>query len=1141
MPKVATTIPTITDVDELVSNSIKQVRKWVARANEIPAGTASTRLAGLLRDPNGLAFAVGFIDGVIRPESLRVSARNFRALTGIVPEFLPNFLRSLIKIGGTFATIVPWAVVPIARLVLRSMVRHLIIDASPERLGAALKRIRERGVSLNINLLGEAVLGPAEANTRLSGTKNLLNRDDVDYVSVKVSAVVAPHSKWAFAESVNDIVEALLPLYRQAASAKTRKFINLDMEEYHDLDLTIAVFQNLLDREELRSLEAGIVLQAYLPDALGAMIKLQEWARKRKAAGGAGIKVRVVKGANLPMETVDAEMHGWELATVRSKLEADTNYKRVINYALAKDNIENIRIGVAGHNLFDIAFAWELAGKRGVRGGIEFEMLLGMAESQAKAVQETTGSLLLYTPVVKPTEFSVAIAYLIRRLEEGASSDNFMSAVFELDRATFFERERKRFIESVKLLDRKVPGPNRSAARKPVKGTDFFNVSDSDPAIEQVREWGMGIIKQAKKREIGAAQVKSATIDTEEKLDSVLASAVRGGTAWGKTPATNRAAILRKVADVLEENRAELIEVAMSETGKTIDQADPEISEAIDFARYYAAQAEQLEKISGATFEPRRVTVVTPPWNFPIAIPAGSALSALAAGSAVVFKPAKQAARCGALLASLMWKAGVPKSALFSVQLSESGLGKQLISDSRVDQVILTGGFETAALFREFKPGLKLLAETSGKNAIVVTESADFDLAAKDVAYSAFGHAGQKCSAASLVILVGAVGKSAHFRRQLLDAVDAQVVGWPTDPKTTVGPIIEAANGKLQQALTTLDKGETWLRQPAQLDKTARLWSPGIKEGVARGAVSHLTEFFGPVLSIMTARTLEEAIDIQNQVDYGLTAGIHSLDRNEVGRWLDRVQAGNLYVNRGITGAIVQRQPFGGWKKSAIGTGAKAGGPNYLIGLGDWKRSKWDGATATKRPLVSEILTIAANSLSVDDQRALARSANSDAVALNEEFTRIKDVSALDSEVNAFRYRPSGCKLALGGNTASFDWWRALIAWAAVERPGALYAHSLPYGLDKLLAKHGRKWQHLDLLQGKVDVSAGFGGRIRLVGVPNNPETVKGVDNVAVAVYDSEVTESGRIELLPYFVEQAVSITAHRFGNPVKWVRELSL
>ncbi|OZB81690.1 MAG: 1-pyrroline-5-carboxylate dehydrogenase, partial [Microbacterium sp. 14-71-5] len=421
------------------------------------------------------------------------------------------------------------------------------------------------------------------------------------------------------------------------------KFINLDMEEYKDLDLTIAVFTSILDRPEFKTLEAGIVLQAYLPDALGAMIRLQEWAAKRVADGGAPIKVRVVKGANLPMETVDAESHGWPLATWSTKQQSDASYKAVLEYALRPEHIGNLRIGVAGHNLFDIALAWLLASQRGVTEGVEFEMLLGMASAQAQVVKRTVGSLLLYTPVVHPDEFDVAIAYLIRRLEEGASQENFMSAVFDLDAdPKLFEREKERFLASVRSMPTEVPGTNRvqdrTAPIEPGPTDGFLNAPDTDPSLAANRAWGDAIRARMKESELGNATVAANTLSTPEQVDAAISTAVAAGEAWRALGAEGRAAILHKAGDVLEARRAELLEVMGSEAGKVIEQGDPEVSEAIDFAHYYAESAKKLAHVDGATMQPVGLTVVTPPWNFPVAIPAGSTLSALATGSPVIIK-----------------------------------------------------------------------------------------------------------------------------------------------------------------------------------------------------------------------------------------------------------------------------------------------------------------------------------------------------------------------------------------------------------------------------------------------------------------------------------------------------------------------
>lgn len=1127
------------DTLELADETIALVRRWLASSAEVPPDRAGTQLAGVLKDPRGLPFTVGFIDGVIRPEDPRVAARNFATLARDVPAFLPWHLRTAVRVGGAAGLIVPRLVIPLVRRALRSMVGHLIVDATDARLGRAIAKIRRRGARLNVNLLGEAVLGDQEAARRLEGTHELLARPDVDYVSIKVSSTIGPHSAWAYDEAVEHIVERLTPLFEQAASSPTPKFINLDMEEYRDLDLTIAVFTTILDKPELLGLEAGIVLQAYLPDALSAMMRLQTWSAGRRAKGGAGIKVRVVKGANLPMERVEASLHDWPLATWSTKQESDTNYKRVIDFALQPQHIDNVRIGVAGHNLFDLAYAWLLAGRREARHGMEIEMLLGMAQGQAEVVRQEVGGLLLYTPVVHPREFDVAIAYLIRRLEEGASHDNFMSAVFDLhDDEALFEREKQRFLASLAALDTDVPAPNRTQNRllPPVveTATEFHNAPDTDSSLPDNRRWAHGILSRVATSTLGTELVARHTLSSVLELDTVLSTAVKAGADWGLLSGADRAGILEQAAHVLETRRADLAEVMASEAGKTLDQSDPEISEAIDFARYYAHLARELDDVDGARFMPSALTVVTPPWNFPVAIPAGSTLAALAAGSAVVIKPAAQAARCGSVMVDALWEAGVPRDVLHLVHLDEGYLGRQLVSDARVDRVILTGGYETAELFRSFRTDLPLLAETSGKNAIVVTPSADLDLAAKDVAHSAFGHAGQKCSAASLVILVGSVAASRRFRDQLVDAVTSLTVGRPEDATSQMGPLIEPAQGKLLDALTSLAPGESWLVEPRRLDDAGQVWSPGVREGVQRGSHVHLTEFFGPVLGIMTAATLDEAIEIQNQVDYGLTAGIHSLDPAEIATWLDRVQAGNLYVNRGITGAIVQRQPFGGWKKSAVGPGFKAGGPNYLVGLGSWECAR-SSADDTALAPVTERLLLAADEIGLAPWQLdfLRRSFSSDGIAWREEFGQVKDASQLSAERNLFRYVPTPVLVRLAEDTplpvllrvvgAGLLTGSTITVSAATAPPNALDTALAELGV-KVVVQPDREWlRDADTIQH---------ARVRLIGADASSLARATGGRPDLAVYADRVTEAGRLELLPFLEEQAISITAHRFGTP---------
>ncbi|MFJ3384613.1 MULTISPECIES: bifunctional proline dehydrogenase/L-glutamate gamma-semialdehyde dehydrogenase [unclassified Curtobacterium] len=1170
-------------IQDCTDDAVALVRRWLAASADVKPDAGAARLAGVLRDEQGLDFTLGFVDKVIRPEDPRVAARNLEKVSQDVPDALAWYLRGAVSFGGGFATMAPWAVIPTARRILRRMTGHLVIDASPAKLGPALAKVGGEGTRLNVNLLGEAVLGSGESDRRLEGTMDLLARDDVDYVSIKVSAVVPQMSMWAFDQTVERVVDRLVPLYRLAASSPTPKFINLDMEEYCDLDVTLAVFQELLGRDEFLGLHAGIVLQAYLPDAAGALESLTSWATERRARGGAPVKVRLVKGANLAMERVESIVHDWPLATWGSKRETDTAYLRMLDAALTPERTDAVRIGVAGHNLFDLATAWVLAQRRGVTDAVDVEMLLGMAATHADAVRADVGQILLYTPVVHPDEFDSAIAYLARRLQENASPENFMSAAFDIDHdESVFEREHQRWLASVAALDDPVRPTNRTQDRRlspgdPIPRDAFRNAPDTDPAIPANREWAADVLRRVPRSQLGAQTIRGARVLDRTKLERIVRSTAQAGVNWGRQDPVDRAELLELIGHELETRRADLVEVMATETGKTITEADTEVSEAIDSAHYYADRARHLADITGAVYVPPRLTVVVPPWNFPIAIPAGGVLAALAAGSGVLLKPAPEAKRCGAVLADILWDAGVPHSLLQLIDLEEDVLGRQLIAHPAVDRIILTGAAETARSFTWWRAGLPLTAETSGKNAIVVTPSADLDLAVQDIVQSAFGHAGQKCSAASLVILVGSVAESERFRRQLVDATRTLRVAWPDDPTAQMGPLIAEPTGKLRAGLTELGPGESWLVQPVPLDDSGRLWSPGIRDGVRPGSDFHQTEYFGPVLGIMHAETLDDAIAIQNGTDFGLTAGIHSLDIDEVAEWLHQVQAGNLYVNRGITGAIVGRQPLGGWKRSAVGTGTKAGGPMYVATLGRWEPAPRKVHKSIQlhglSQRVTAVIEAARSGLTFEEFDQVRAGATSDVHARETQYGVSHDPSALVVQRNVLRYRPQSVIVRQAEGAPSGDLVRSLVAATAARAHVLLStARPLPGPLTQLFASSRSPLDVVDhvvesdqeflrraasgavfqddwsnpsdepqdaievvLSQGqdrpKHTAFGGPGARIRLIGGDHLAlEEALGA-SVDVAVFAAPVVEGGLIEMLPFIREQSVSITAHRFGD----------
>ncbi|MFT4087419.1 MAG: bifunctional proline dehydrogenase/L-glutamate gamma-semialdehyde dehydrogenase [Gordonia sp. (in: high G+C Gram-positive bacteria)] len=1171
-PSVSTQpVPSHADeLDSLASDAQNLVEKWLratADAHVKPHASAA-RLSAILQDPKGLDFTVGFVDRVIGTEDTRAAAQALDELSADLPKALSALDRAQIRAGGIAGRKLPDVVIPTARHRMRSMVGHMIVDARERPFRKTVTRLRSDGNRLNINPLGEAVLGDGEATNHLNDAAGLLHRDDVDYVSIKVSSVASQISMWGFEETVEYVVDRLAPMYLAAAQADTagsRKFINLDMEEYRDLRLTIEVFTRLLSMPELKNFEAGIVLQAYLPDALGAMQQLSEFASARVADGGAGIKVRLVKGANLAMERVHAEVAGWPLVTCESKAATDANYKLVLHWAFTREHLAGLRIGVAGHNLFDIAFAHLLSETRGVTDRIEFEMLQGMASEQADVISRDVGQLLLYVPTVKPQEFDVAISYLVRRLEENAASENFMSGIFELTPGgEIFRREADRFHTAVDLLRTRLdeaghtpPPPrdtqNRLAEAEPSDvAADaahlpaFHNEPDTNPALEANQRWA----KAALERAVAPGWLDGLPLPaplTEDDVDALVETARTAAVEWSARPAAERAALLYKAADLLAQRRGELVSIVAAEVGKAVEQSDPEISEAIDFARYYAHRALELDTDELAQFAPDRVVVVTPPWNFPLAIPAGGTFAALAAGAAVIHKPSAPTPHCSMAILEALWDAGVPREVCHGVFPDEGPAGKKLISHPDVDRVILTGASDTASLFSSWRSDLRINAETSGKNALIVTPAADRDLAIADLVHSAFGHAGQKCSAASLGILVGSVYDSQRFRKQLVDAASSLVVDWPSNASATVGPLTEAPSDKLTRALTTLEPGEKWLLKPRRLDDTGRLWSPGVKDGVKPGSFFHLTECFGPVLGLMRADDLDTAIELQNATDFGLTAGLHSLEAADVRTWLDRVQAGNLYVNRGITGAIVRRQPFGGWKRSSVGLGSKAGGPNYLMLFGRWTdRDGVPGVVAgtPKLPEVAAFLKSLSSDDLVDAEAAawLGAAANDDDRAWRVEFGAPRDETGLQSEANIFRYRPTSVVLRVAPDATAAQTARVLIA---AHRAGASVTISCSPEVGETVAGALEAATRLGfsiadrrtdgefnraLADGAYD--DGVGARVRFAGSPGDDVFARMTGRPEVALLDDPITASGRVELRYWLHEQSVSMTLHRFGNP---------
>lgn len=1076
------------------------VQRWVdgREAHRTRSERADARrLRAIVSDPDSTAFVAAFLDRTGRPEHQRTAADQLARVVADLPtgSFLSPLDAALLRAGRWIAPLLPAVVMPIAQRRLRHIVGHLIAPAEPAALRRHIAALVAPNRRLNVNLLGEAVLGNGEANRRFDALVDMLDQPDIDYVSVKLSAILGRVPQWDHDASVERLAERLGALLDRAASTTPRTFINVDMEEYKELDATLDAFMQALAAPSRLDHEAGIVIQAYLPEALPRLQQLAGWAQARHARGGAAIKVRLVKGANLAMERVEAERHGWVMPTVASKVHADANFKACIDWFAQQSNGDGLRLGIASHNLFDIAWGLLLAESRNVADRVEFEMLQGMAPAYARQIGDaSTESLVTYTPAVASSEFDVALGYLFRRLEENAAPSNFMRDLDELQDPDVFAAHATAFAESMALRANLSFGPARTqdrsappAAAEAQAGLgEFRNEADTDPSLHRNREWMRRLVESP--IQVDAPPAMGAT-----ELAAVIERLRFGADGWATRPPAERAAVIDRCADALSELRGELISTMVTEAHKTVGEADIEIAEAIDFARYYARQIAGLTSVEGARFAPFGLVAVCSPWNFPVAIACGGVFAALAAGNTVALKPSPSTRRCATLIAEACRRAEIPSDVFALTPVDDGPAGRTLVTEA--DAVILTGSTATADRFVEWKPDMRLFAETSGKNALIITPSADLDQAVADLVASAFGHSGQKCSAASLAILVGDVGRSERFRRQLIDAVTSLAVGPATDLTTDVAPLIGPPNERLRTALEATPARD-WLVTPVEHPSEANLWSPGVIDSVEPDSWFHLTECFGPVLGLMRAETLDDAIELANRSPFGLTGGIHTLDPDEAATWLERVEVGNAYINRSITGAIVQRQPFGGWKRSAVGPGAKAGGPNYVAQLGHWA------------PLPP---TNASGASLADDDFEHERTWH---------FATSPDPSGLETESNVFRYVPleavllriqpdaTATELALARKAASTC--NVRIVESAADEP-----------IEDLIARLPA------LLEGGVE-------RVRIVGSASPSERGflrAGAHRLGLPCIDDPVLAAGRIELTRWCKEQSVSQTTHRFGS----------
>lgn len=1123
----------------------------------------------MLNDINGKAFTMYLTDQTFRCHSFKRCADQINYLIKLygIPKYLRFFDQFKLYLFKNFSSFLPFIFIPLLRFSIRSQTKKVILAAEKKPLFKHLHKRKAENVTLNINYLGESILSEVEAQKRLLLNIEYLSNPDIHYVSVKISTLFSQinllawdHSKQMIAEKLREIYRAAIKnSYIDSDGKKRDKFVNLDMEEYKDLHLTVEVFQMVLDEPEFYNYHAGIVLQAYLPDSFNIQKELTEWAKKRVKNGGAPIKLRLVKGANLSYEQVTSSIKEWPQPPFTSKVEVDANFKRMLLYACIPENIQAIHLGIGSHNIFEISFALLLIKEREIESYASFEMLEGITDQVRRVVQKLAGTIILYCPITKKKDFQHAIAYLLRRLDENSGKENFLHHSFKLKAGSpDWEGQVSIFSHSCDEIEKISTLPRRTQNRlapPPINPySPFENEPDTDFSLEENRKWGQNIIQTGESKSytpiplvinnqeilsnqegIGIDPSKNTTLFRYALADDALINqaitcAKQSEEGWAKVNLHEKSLLLSKVAQKFREKRDVLIGSMIANGGKTIPEADPEVSEAIDFLEYYRRQMEKMNETPDLSFKPKGTILVTPPWNFPCSIPTGGIAAALITGNCVIFKPAPEAVLIGWELVNLFWEGGISKDVLQFINCIDDPIGTNLIKDKRINCIILTGGTATAKFFIKTNPDVDLHAETGGKNAMIISAMADKELAIQHLLKSAFGHSGQKCSAASLAILEKEVYDDKKFLAQLKNAALSIHVGSSWALETDTGPLIHPPEGPLLKGLTSLEKGQSYLLKPQQDPHNPNLWTPGIILGVRPNSFIQKTELFGPVLGLIRAENFDDALSIANNTQYGLTSGLQSLDQREHIRWIEKIEAGNCYINRSMTGAIIQRQPFGGCKNSSFGSGSKAGGANYLRQLVHIEQKKLPKEKSPISKEVNDLTTFLSQlDLSAEELGTWYGSIANYAYWW-QRLKKNQDVSKIVGEDNFFCYVPrTGMILRIDQSSTLLDSLRSLAAALTCFCPLEI-SYEKREGIDfSEIFSYFRVIEEDDEGFNKR-ISSGLITRARLM-TKASSETKISASKEGVHIIDCPVLINGRYELLHYLREVSLSIDYHRHGN----------
>ncbi|MBP0022305.1 MAG: L-glutamate gamma-semialdehyde dehydrogenase [Cyanobacteria bacterium SBLK] len=912
----------------------------------------------------GLRYQLfSFIDCLPALRSKSEIARHFQEYMSVESVELPEMLKKMMNFADSNSPPAQIAATTVEQAVKTLAYKYIAGETIPKVL-KTIDRLRKDKMAFTLDLLGEAVITESEAEEYLQSYLDLIEQlgeaakkwsnipqiDEADgqplnkvQVSVKLTAFYSqfdPLDPEGSKAKVCDRIRTLLRRAKEVGAA-----IHFDMEQYRYKDVTIAILKELLMEDEFRDrTDIGVTIQGYLRDSETDLKGIISWARQR----GKPITVRLVKGAYWDQETIITIQERWPQPVFNQKVETDRNYENLMQLLL--ESHEYLYAAIGSHNVRTQARAMAIAETLNIPSRcFEMQVLYGMGDQLAKALVKRGHRVRVYAPY---GDLLPGMSYLIRRLLENTANSSFLRQNME-----------ERPIEEL------IASPEVRSERPLIAKSAWPNASNTDYAKEVLRVKAKQKLAEVR-NSLGKTYlplINGEYAQTSEFLDSVnpanpsevvgkigqisieqaneaLEAAKTAFPAWKKTSVRERAGILRKAAEIMESRRHELNAWLCFEVGKILPQADGEVSEAIDFCRYYADEMERLAPgtnydLAGETnryfYQPRGIAVIISPWNFPIAIALGMTVAALVTGNCALLKPAAPSSVIAAKIAEILIEAGIPKGVFQYVPGRGSTVGNHLVTHPNVHLIAFTGSQEVGchiyAEAAKLQPGQKhlkrVIAEMGGKNAVIVDESADLDQAVAGIVSSAFGYTGQKCSACSRAVVLAPVYDS--FVSRLVEATKSLNIGAAELPSTTVGPVVDdKARDRIREYIEK-GKQEAKLVFEGTTPETGYFIPPTIFTDVAPNSTIAQEEIFGPVVAVIKAKDFSEALNIANGTNFALTGGLYSRTPSHIKQATEAFEVGNLYINRNITGAIVARQPFGGFKLS--GVGSKAGGPDYLL------------------------------------------------------------------------------------------------------------------------------------------------------------------------------------------------------------------